>query len=139
MRSRRREPVTAVPPSLRTWFIVHFAVDAAFAIPLFVSPERFLGLLGWGGVDPVASRMVAAALFGIGGESWRMRLGGREAFRTMLDLKIVWSAFAEFGLAWSLLQGGPPILWLLLAIFGGFSAVWIRYRRLLGADKRPRA
>jgi hypothetical protein len=55
-----------VPPSARTWFVIHFVADVLFAVPLFFFPETTLSLLGWTDVDPAATRLVAAALFGIG-------------------------------------------------------------------------
>jgi hypothetical protein len=117
---------------LRAWFAIHGWVDLAFAVPLFAAPRWFLGLLGWDTVDPVASRMVAAALAGIGIESWRMRRGGVPEFRAMLDLKLIWSGVAIAGLAVSLAGGAPPVAWGLLAVFAGFAARWASYRRRLG-------
>ncbi len=78
-----------VPDRLRFWFVVHFIVDMLFAIPLFVAPEWLLILFGWDRVDPLTSRLVAAALFGIGIESFLGRGAGIEAFRGMLNLKLI--------------------------------------------------
>lgn len=117
-----------VPISLRRWFVVHFFVDTAFAVPLFFAPEATLGLFGWTRIDPVATRMVAAALAGIGGESFLMRNGSTEAFRAMLGLKCIWSAVAALGLSLSIARGAPPIAWVLLLIFVGFGTVWNFYR-----------
>ena len=121
-----------VPNSLRRWFVVHFFADLAFAIPLFLAPEFTLGLLGWECVDPVATRLVAAALFGIGIESLIGRNADRESFLTMLNLKVIWSATASLGILWSVLDGGPVMAWGLFAIFLGFHTVWLRYRIVLG-------
>ncbi len=114
--------------SLRRWFVFHFVADIVFAVPLFVAPRALLGLLGWPCVDPLASRLVAAALFGIGVQSLLGRNGGLEEFRAMLSLKVIWSAFATTGLLWSVLDGGPPAGWLFVAIFAGFNGVWSFYR-----------
>jgi hypothetical protein len=62
-----------VPRSLRSWFIVHFVADMLSALPLFIAPREVLGWLGWNAVDPIATRLVAAALFGIGIESYLAR------------------------------------------------------------------
>ena len=120
-----------VPASLRSWFVVHFWADLLFALPLFVAPRPFLGALGWHCVDPLSTRLVAAALFGIGIQSLLGRGEGVETFRAMLNLKIIWSATATIGLLWSQLQGGPPLGWALVAIFAAFNALWVRYRLLL--------
>lgn len=121
------------PASLRTWFVVHFMADVVFATPLFVAPRSFLGLLGWTSVDPVATRLVAAALFGIGIQSLLGRNEGAEAFRAMLNVKIIWSATATLGLVWSALDGGPPFAWAFVAVFATFNAVWTYYRVRLGS------
>ena len=55
---------------LKIWFIIHFFLDVAAAIPLMCFPVQSLALLNWQSFDPFATRLVAAALFGIGIESW---------------------------------------------------------------------
>lgn len=122
-----------VPDSLRTWFVVHFVADLAAALPLFVAPRAVLGALGWAAVDPIATRLVAAALLGIGIESLLGRRASAETFRAMLNLKLIWSGSAALGALWSQLDGGPPLGWAVVAIFGGFHTVWLYYRlRLRG-------
>lgn len=126
------------PPSLRTWFVVHFVADVFFAVPLFVAPRAFLGALGWAAVDPISTRLVAAALFGIGVQSLLGRRESAETFRAMLNLKIIWSAAATLGIVWSQLEGGPMMGWAFAAIFGGFNGLWSYYRwRLRVAGSTP--
>ncbi len=117
----------AVPTALRYWFVLHFAVDMIVAVPLFFAPNEVLGLFGWIEIDPFAARLTAAALFGIGLESLLGRNAKRESFNGMLQLKIIWSAFATIGLAWSTLEGNlkyPIIGWLLTGVFAAFNALW---------------
>ncbi|MBE2252969.1 MAG: hypothetical protein IAE78_25780 [Myxococcus sp.] len=121
-----------LPRGLRTAFIVHFIADVVFAVPLFFAPVQLLTALGWHAVDPLATRLVAAALFGIGIQSWLGRDEPREAFKAMLNLKVIWSAAATLGLIWSMLDGGPMMGWAFVAIFSGFHLLWLRYRLLLG-------
>jgi hypothetical protein len=120
-----------VPSSLRTWFVIHFLADVLFALPLFLAPRWTLSLLGWPAVDPLATRLVAAALFGIGIQSLLGRGEGAAAFRALLNLKIIWSAVATMGLVWSELEGGPALGWAFAAIFAAFNVLWVRYRLLL--------
>lgn len=122
------------PASLRTWFVIHFIADVVFALPLFVAPRAFLGLLGWSSVDPLATRLVAAALFGIGIQSLLGRKEGVEAFRAMLNVKIIWSATATIGLVWSQIDGGPPLGWAFVVVFAAFNVVWSYYRWKLRED-----
>lgn len=117
-----------VPSSLRSWFVFHFWADVAFALPLFCAPRWTLTLLGWPTVDPIATRLVAAALFGIGIQSLLGRGEDAATFRALLNLKIIWSAAATVGIVWSLLEGGPPLGWAFAAIFAAFNALWVRYR-----------
>ena len=123
-----------VPASLRRWFVVHFVADIIFAVPLVLVPVNLLQVLGWPTVDPLTARMVGAALAGIGIESLLCRNDGIEAFRTMLRLKCIWSGAALVGLSLSLAQGAPRVAWAILAVFGGFAALWNYYRVRL----RPR-
>jgi len=121
----------AVPAALKWWFVLHCVVDVIVALPLFVAPREVLGLLGWQAVDPFAARLTAAALLGIGVESWLGRNAGRETFKGMLQLKIVWSGFATVGLVWSAIEGGlryPWIGWILVGVFAAFHALWWYWR-----------
>ncbi len=127
-----RAETVFVPPGLRAWFIIHFWVDLTFALPLFLAPVWFLGLLGWTQIDTSAARLVAAALFGIGIQSRLVRDEGVDSFRAMLNLKIIWSGAATLGLVMSQLEGAPLLGWALVAIFGAFNLLWVCYRVLLG-------
>ena len=122
-----------IPKSLRTWFVIHFILDVTFALPLLLLPRLFLGLLGWTVIDPIAARIVGAALMGIGIESYLGRNAGIEAYRGMLNLKVIWSSSVVFGLLLTLLtEGGPVMAWGFVAIFGAFCCVWSYYRIQIG-------
>ncbi len=118
-----------VPSSLRTWFFIHFLVDYLFAVPLFVAPIWVLRLLGWTNIDPFSARLVAAALFAIGGISFLARNAGKESYATLLMLKIIWSLAASAGVLFTIGQGGPAFGWIVLLLFVGFSSVWLYYKR----------
>ena len=117
-----------VPGSLRFWFVVHFVVDIVFALPLLLIPEWLMPLLGWRCVDPISSRLVGAALMGIGIASLLERKASTEVFRAMLNLKIIWATSAVVGIGLGLLRGGPLVGWALLAVFAAFLALWVHYR-----------
>ena len=120
-----------VPDSLRTWFVIHFVVDVLVGIPLLFFPELVMPLLGWSTVDPIASRVVGAALMGIGIESYLGRNANIEVFRAMLNLKVIWSSSAILGIGLGIWKGGPQAGWLFLVIFVIFWFVWINYWRRL--------
>ena len=115
--------------TLKSWFVVHFLVDILIAIPLFFVPEYFLSILGWNSIDPLMSRLVASALFGIGGISLIARNSSKETFKILLNLKIIWSLCAITGFAISILSSDyPDIVWLFLLLFVIFSFNWIYHR-----------
>ena len=124
----------SVPRALRFWFVFHFVADIVFAIPLLVAPAWLLGLFGWEVVDPFTARLVGAALVGIGVESLLGRNASAESFLTMLRLKILWSLTATVAILVTMLEGAPPLGWLIFAIFAVFHVVWVywfvRLRRL---------
>jgi hypothetical protein len=123
--------VISTPHSLRRWFVAHFAADILFALPLFLAPRAFLGALGWTTVDPLATRLVAAALFGVGIQSLLGRNESVETFRATLNLKIIWSASATLGILWSQLEGGPAFGWAFVGVFAVFNGIWSYYRWIL--------
>jgi hypothetical protein len=124
-----------VPNGLRVWFVVHAVVDVVFALPLLIAPEAVLGLVGWTTVDPYTTRMVAAALLGIGIQSYIGRNEERSAFRGMLNLKIIWSLGCIVGIGASIITANGPaplFAWVVLLIFVIFFMVWTTYHRRLG-------
>jgi hypothetical protein len=121
----------STPKALRVWFMIHFWADILFAIPLMVSPETCLEFFGWQKVDPFTTRLVAAALFGIGIESLVARHARLAAFREMLNLKIIWSGAAIIGIGlsiWQGAQGRPFFAWVILSVFIGFNILWVFWR-----------
>lgn len=119
-----------VPQSLKTWFIVHFVVDIVLAIPLVFFPTMFLAALGFSTVDPLASRLVGAALAGIGATSLLTKNKRAESYETLLTLKLIWSATAIVGIIISiLLNQAPAIAWSFLAAFTFFFFLWLYYKR----------
>ena len=121
-----------VPQSLRFWFVIHFVIDFIFAIPLLIAPVWLLTLFGFESADPFTARLVGAALLGIGGESLLGWNGPIEAFRAMLNLKIIWSLAAIAGIILTLIiTGGPLMAYVILLLFAAFSGLWMYYRFLL--------
>ena len=117
-----------IPKSLRVWFVIHFAIDIIFAIPMLLVPEFLMPLMGWSVVDPITSRLVGAALLAIGVESLLGRNASRDVFKAMLNLKILWASGAILGIGLGLVAGGPPIGWIFLVIFAAFLGLWAYYR-----------
>lgn len=125
----------AVPKGLRTWFVIHFAADVLFGLPLLFFPRWLLPLLGWNTYDPITSRLVGAALMGIGVESLLGRNANADTFRAMLNLKVIWASSALFAIGAGIAEGAAPMAWLFLAIFFVFWCVWVYYRIALRTTK----
>ena len=117
-----------IPPSLRRAFVLHALIDLVIGLPLLIAPVTVLAPLGWTNVDPASARLVGAALVAIGAKSYSSRHAGLESYRTLLDLKLLWSAAAILGLVLSIGDGAPAACWIFLAIFVAFFGVWTHYR-----------
>ena len=127
----KNQSISGIPNALETWFVIHFWVDMLIAIPMMLFPMALLMLFGWQIVDPIMTRLVAAALFGIGIQSYLGRKAGIEAYRGMLNLKIIWSFAALVGIGCSMLagaQGSPIIGWAFWMVFLLFNVLWIYWR-----------
>ena len=117
-----------VPLSLRRWFVAHFVVSTAVGLPLLVTPALLLHALGWTQVDQASTRLVGAAFLAIGGESMIARGADLDTFKALLNLKMLWSYGAIFGLMAAVGEGAPPATWALLSAFIAFAGVWTHYR-----------
>ena len=115
-----------ISSSLKMWFKIHFIVDMVFAIPLFFFPNIFLNFLGFTAIEPITARLVAAALFGIGGTSYFAKT--KDEFSILLTLKLIWSSAAFIGLVWSAIQVPNVLTWILALIFAIFFIIWLHYK-----------
>ncbi len=135
MANQESKTLKEAPKWLRIWFVIHFIADMTFAVPLMLFPVQFLVMLGWTSVDPISTRLVAAALFGIGIESLLGRNATIDSFKTMLNLKIIWSSTAVIGILLSMLftQTKAPLFgWVFLGVFAAFNILWIYWRTRIG-------
>jgi hypothetical protein len=123
-----------VPNSLRVWFLIHFAVDMFFAIPLIIFPDAVLNFLNLSG-QTVLARLVGAALFAIGGASLFSYKQNRESYNTMLTLKLFWAGAAITGLLCSAFAGETIKIWYAIGLFLIFFLVWTYYKAKLVYEK----
>lgn len=129
------ENTETVPKSLRTWFVIHFAADVLVGIPLLFFPRWLLPLLEWNTYDPITTRLVGAALMGIGVESLLGRNSNADTFRAMLNLKVIWASSALIAIGIGIAEGAAATAWLFLVIFFVFWCVWVYYRMVLRETK----
>lgn len=117
-----------IPQSLRTWFVIHFVIDMTFGLPLLFAPEMLLQLFDIVSVETLTARLVGAALVGIGGTSLWMHKGSVDQFKTMLEVKLLWSGSALVAIALAFGSGAPAFIsGLAFAIFLVFFFVWHHY------------
>ena len=128
-RKRKRKRMKDVPNALRTWFKIHFLVDMIFAMPLFLAPVWVLSQFGLTTIDAVTPRLVASAMFAIGGTSLYAHKKGAEVFDTLLTLKIIWSSLAIIALLIALYEGAPKSIWGPTLTFVFFCCLWVYYKR----------
>ena len=124
-----------VPQSLRKWLMFHFYVDYAFAIPFFFFPEYLASTLNYEPLDPLAARMAAAALFGIGYSSFLASKFDMKAMRTKLRWAVVWAGSATVGLLWAATTVEHIWGWVFAGIFLFFFLLWGKYALRLGSFK----
>ena len=94
---------------------------------MFIAPAWFLSFFGFTVVEPVTARLVAAALFAVGGISLLSRKEAVKVYNSLLKLKIIWSVSAIAGLLLSLWQGAPVLLLVVVGIFILFSIACVYY------------
>jgi cation transport ATPase len=117
-----------IHPILKKLFVLHFIIDYIVALPLMLAPVATMSFFGWNNPEPVATRLVAAALMGIGGISFIARDADAAAYRHMLTMKLIWSGAAVLGLAFSIMEGAPSFTWVFLLIFTAFFGIWFLFR-----------
>jgi hypothetical protein len=112
---------------LRLTFLVHAVVAVLSGLLLLVIPGRFLLFIGWAPIDPIASRLLGAALLALAWSSfrgWRAVEWGQVAI--LVELEVVFTVLACVGLLRHLLFGWWPLVpWLVFAVFALFAAAWI--------------
>ncbi len=117
-----------VPQLLRFWFVVHFAVDIFFAIPLFVFPTQFMALFGLHTCESVSTHLLGASLLAIGSVSMLVNQKKKETFLAILHLNLIWSTTSAVVVLIALIRGAGYLGWIVFAIFVFFSYIWAKYK-----------
>lgn len=117
-----------VPVSLRRWFTAHFIIDLLFGIPAILVPGFMLQLFGFPPTEQFSTRLLGAGLLGMGGAIFLMRNKGIISYRTMLNIKIIWSFAAIIAIAFSLYLGDSRRILAFLAVFIVLVSTWLYYR-----------
>jgi hypothetical protein len=117
---------TAMSKALRTLFLVHVVTALVFGVPLIIVPGRFLELVDWAPIDPIAGRLLGAALLALGWSSFRgWQATAQPGVRVLVELEAVFTGLACVGLARHLFVGSYPVFpWLVFAVFAIFFLAW---------------
>ena len=126
--SKRQTQGADVPIALWWSMVVDAIVDGLLGGVLFVAPDWALHQFGWHPVDPVVTRLLAAALLGMSAQTWFARNGGIAQTRAGLNLKVVWTGFATIGLAIAVIAGSPALATVALIAFAIFFIQWVYWR-----------
>jgi hypothetical protein len=112
---------------LKWLFLIHTVVAAIFGLALLLAPGQFLGAIGWAPVDPIASRLLGAALLALGWSSFRgWRATDRAEVAILVEMEAVFTVLCSVGLLRHLVRGGFPFMvWAVFAIFFIFAIAWI--------------
>ena len=112
---------------LKTVFLIHAVVGVAAGLLLFLVPGRFLGFIGWAPIDPIACRLLGAAMLALAWSSFRgWRASEWAEVEILVELEVVLTVLACVGLLRHLLFGWWPWMpWVVLAIYALFAVAWI--------------
>lgn len=118
-----------ISKSLKAWFLIHFALDYLFGIPLLFAAAWTVSLFGFSTENLLFARMIGAALLGIGGISFIAHKANREVYKNLLTMKLIWSGTAIIALSISLYEGAPKAAWLFFGIYAFFFLLWLYYQK----------
>lgn len=113
--------------SLRITFLVHAIVGVLLGLPLLAAPGRWLTLLNWAPIDPLASRMLGAAILALAWGSLRAyRAEEWSEVELLVEVEAAFTTLASVGLLRHLLVGSWPwVPWAIFAITAVFAIAWI--------------
>ena len=111
--------------ALRSAFVVHGTVAVVVVAPLLQAPGRFLGLFGWSPVDAIISRLLGAALLGLGWSSFRGAGADARTQRVLVEAELAFTVLGCVGLLRHLLKAWYPWpVWLTFAVLAAFAVTW---------------
>ena len=112
---------------LQITFLIHAIVSVVAGLLLLIIPGRTLLFFGWAPIDPIASRILGAALLALAWSSFRgWQATERKQVQILVELEAVFTVLACVGLLRHLLFARYPlIVWVFFAIFAVFAVAWI--------------
>jgi len=115
--------------ALKTLFGVHAVVAVVFGLPLLIIPGRLLMWVGWAPIDPIAGRLLGAAMLALAWSSFRgWQATDRARVAILVEMEAVYCVLACVGLLRHLLIARYPWFpWFVFAIYLVFALAWIYF------------
>jgi hypothetical protein len=113
--------------ALNVTFLIHAIAAVVAGLLLLLIPGRFLLAIGWAPIDPIASRLLGAAMLALAWSSFRgWRASEWVEVAILVEMEAAFTVLACVGLLRHLLFSSYPIMpWLFFAIFFLFAIAWI--------------
>jgi hypothetical protein len=111
------------PLGLKKIFLIHFIVGAIFGLVLLFTPDMLGTMSGQPILEPIAYRMVGAAVLAFSASSW---LAYREHLwdkvRIVVQMEILWCILFVLVSLYGLFSGQLPVMdWVNIIIIGAFG------------------
>jgi len=115
--------------ALRLTFLIRAVVGVLFGALLLIIPGRFLEWVGWAPIDPIAGRVLGAALLALAWSSFRgWQATERAQVATLVELEAVFTVLGCVGLLRHLLFAPfPAMVWIVFVILAIFAIAWITF------------
>ena len=113
--------------STKITFLIHAIVALIFGLLMLIIPGRFLVFFDWAPIDPIAGRLLGAALLALSWSSYRSYVANEwSKVYIVVELETIFTVLACVGLLRHLLVGSWPWFpWTLFAIFAILAIAWI--------------
>jgi hypothetical protein len=114
---------------LKTTFLVHAIVAVLSGLLMWLIPGRFLLLVGWPAIDPIASRLYGAALLAVAWSSFRgWQASEWSQVSILVEMEVALTVLGCVALLNHVVRGGYPTFgWLVLAVLAAFAVAWIYF------------
>jgi len=112
---------------LRYTFLIQAIIAILCGAGLLIAPGRFLGLFGWGPIEPLLFRLLGAALLAMAWTSiYAFRASSRAQVEVLVQMQLIFCGLGALGFFRHLITGSfyPTVVWIVTAVLVLFTAAW---------------
>jgi len=115
-----------ISQSLKHLFLIHCIVGVVFGLTYLLIPETYGDIVNWPVKDPVAFRLIGAALMGFGISSWfAFKAPSWKSVRILVLMEIAWCGLGTIVMLWGMISQGLPVIgWMNTAIMAIFTVTF---------------